>query len=113
MGDSVLIKVSKSIKDSLKRADDFCFRLGGEEFGVIFKSDTKEKAFEFANIIRNNIENIEIEHQKSQVSKFITVSIGLSTKYAIDIEFNDLFYKEADDLLYQAKDQGRNRVVSN
>lgn len=113
MGDSVLTKVSKCIKDSLKRADDFCFRLGGEEFGIIFKSDEKDKAVEFANIIKDNIESLEIEHIKSDVSAYITVSIGLASKYAIDIEFNDFFYKEADDLLYKAKKQGRNLVVSN
>ena len=42
MGDNVLMSVAQCIEDTLNRADDYCFRLGGEEFGVIFQADTKE-----------------------------------------------------------------------
>jgi len=110
MGDDVLVKVAKAIKDSIYRSDDYCFRLGGEEFGVIFKTDSKEKAFEFANKIKENIENLNIEHKGNSASSYITASMGLICKNAKDIPSDDIVYKEADDLLYKAKENGRNKV---
>ena len=113
MGDDVLIKVSNSIKNSLKRSDDYCFRLGGEEFGVIFKIESKDKAIEFSNTIRENIENLKIEHTGNSASNYVTASFGLICKNAKEIENDNIAYKDADDLLYNAKESGRNKVVSN
>ena len=113
MGDEVLIKVSNSIKNSLKRSDDYCFRLGGEEFGVIFKIESKDKAIEFSNTIRENIENLKIEHTGNSASNYVTASFGLICKNAKEIENDNIAYKDADDLLYNAKESGRNKVVSN
>lgn len=110
MGDDVLIKVASAIKNSLNRAEDICFRLGGEEFGVIFKADSKKKAEEFANTIRENIENLHIEHSGNSASSFVTASMGLICKNANDIKDVDTVYKQGDDLLYEAKESGRNRV---
>ncbi|MBN2782561.1 MAG: diguanylate cyclase [Campylobacterales bacterium] len=109
-GDDVLIRVAKAIKDSLKRADDYCFRLGGEEFGVIFKTDDKQKSQEFANLIRKNIEALKIIHSGNSASEYVTASMGLVCKNANEIKDDDEVYKEADDLLYKAKESGRNRV---
>lgn len=113
MGDEVLQKVSKNLQDQLKRSGDTCFRLGGEEFGIIFKVDSKEKAQSFATYIKEKIESLEIEHKGSLVSPYVTVSLGLVCKYSIEIENAEQLYREADQLLYAAKNQGRNRVVSN
>jgi len=113
MGDEVLIKFAQCIKESLRRADDYAFRLGGEEFGVIFKSQTKEKAIEFANVLRKNIENMHIKHAFSMAGKYVTASIGLVCRSANEVDDMDEIYKEADDLLYRAKDEGKNRVVYN
>ena len=110
MGDNALVEVAKLLKSSLHRSDDHCFRLGGEEFGIIFKSDTKEKAYEFSKIIRENIENLQIEHKGNSTSPYITVSMGLICKLACEINSDDEVYKEADDLLYKAKESGRNKV---
>jgi len=111
MGDNLLIKVANVIKNSLHRADDYCFRLGGEEFGVLCKIESKQKAFEFANKIRQNIENLHIEHEKNSASAYITMSMGLVSLNAKDIHSADKMYKMADDLLYKAKENGRNKVV--
>jgi len=110
MGDEVLIKVAACIRDSFLRADDYCFRLGGEEFGVLFKSDTKEKALQFANTIRRNIEHLHIKHSGNSASKYVTVSMGLFCEYANEIESTQHIYKLADDLLYISKENGRNQV---
>jgi diguanylate cyclase (GGDEF)-like protein/PAS domain S-box-containing protein len=111
MGDEVLKKVALMIKNSLKRAGDYCFRLGGEEFGVIFEVDRQDKAITFANIIRQNIEALQIQHSKSCIGCYITASMGLICKNANQIKDQDEEYKIADKLLYEAKESGRNRVV--
>jgi diguanylate cyclase (GGDEF)-like protein/PAS domain S-box-containing protein len=113
MGDDVLINVAKSIKSSLKKDSDLCFRLGGEEFGVIYKPSSYEDAKDFANSIRENIENLSIEHKKSLINKYITVSVGVMCQSADAIESVEEIYKKADELLYKAKENGKNKVVSN
>lgn len=115
MGDSALKKVAKCIKNTLKRADDYAFRLGGEEFGIVFNSKSKENAFYFSNKIKNNIQNLNIEHKKNDTYKVVTVSMGLYTINAKEIEILDIdeLYKLADELLYKAKDSGRNLVLQN
>ncbi|RXJ85547.1 GGDEF domain-containing response regulator [Arcobacter cloacae] len=110
MGDEVLIKFADCLKSSLKRADDMCFRLGGEEFGIIYKSEDKQKALEFANILKNSIENLKIEHKYNSSSKYVTASLGLICRHARDIKNIDEIYKQTDDLLYEAKKSGRNIV---
>lgn len=109
-GDHVLIRIAQEIHNSLKRADDMCFRLGGEEFGILLKSDSLDKSIFMANKIRENIENLKIEHKGSKVSDYVTISLGLVCQYAENITYSDIFYKTADDLLYKSKRDGRNRL---
>jgi len=113
MGDEALIKIAKAIKETLKRADDHCFRLGGEEFAIVFKVDLYGQAITFADTIRTNILNLQIKHPNNSTEDYITASIGLVCKKAGDITNEDTIYKEADDLLYKAKKQGRNKVAYN
>ena len=97
------------LKKKTSRASDFAFRLGGEEFGIITILD-KEKSIEFANSIKNEIENLQIEHKASKVSKYLTISIGIVSKKGDAITNSDILFKEADDCLYEAKKLGRNSI---
>ena len=108
-GDLALKKVSLMLKKKTSRASDFAFRLGGEEFGIITILD-KEKSIEFANSIKNEIENLQIEHKASKVSKYLTISIGIVSKKGDAITNSDILFKEADDCLYEAKKLGRNSI---
>jgi diguanylate cyclase (GGDEF)-like protein/PAS domain S-box-containing protein len=112
-GDDVLISFAACIKENLNRVDDLAFRLGGEEFGIVYKTENKEKALQFANTQRENIENLKLKHEHSSASKYITASMGLCCKKASEIGDMDEVYKQADDLLYEAKKAGRNQVKSN
>ncbi|MDD5157193.1 diguanylate cyclase [Sulfurimonas sp.] len=112
-GDNVLIKFAACLKRSLQRAGDMAFRLGGEEFGLVYKVDTKEKALLFANRVRDDIENLKITHEYSSASKYITASMGLVCGYASELGNMDALFKEADELLYEAKESGRNQVKGN
>jgi diguanylate cyclase (GGDEF)-like protein/PAS domain S-box-containing protein len=112
-GDNALKKIANTLIEFSLRSDDYCFRLGGEEFGILFKSKNKEKALYFVSNILESIERLEIEHKNSKVSEYITVSMGLYSDYANNIIDIDDIYRKADKLLYSAKESGRNRVVSN
>ena len=111
MGDKALSLVAQTVYKTLQRGDDYCFRLGGEEFGVLFRPKTHEDAEALAEKIKKEISGLMIEHKTSNVMPFLSVSIGLATKKASEIESEDKLYKEADDLLYKAKARGRNCVV--
>lgn len=113
MGDEVLIAIGRVLRESLNRADDYCFRLGGEEFGVLFKTESIEKAKDFVNKIRFNINDEEIPHKHNSASPYVTASFGLMCLNANNVEDSENVYKNADDLLYKAKESGRNMVVCN
>lgn len=111
-GDNVLIEIAHTLKTLLKRQDDFCFRLGAEEFGLVFSTDSKDEALHYANNIKEHIENLKIEHTGSSASKYVTISAGLICLNHNHVESEDVIYQEADKLLYQAKKQGRNIVMT-
>jgi diguanylate cyclase (GGDEF)-like protein/PAS domain S-box-containing protein len=110
-GDNVLSLIAKYLIDSLSRASDYAFRLGGEEFAIIFSGLNPKDAFEFADKIRFGIENLQIEHKKNSASSYVTTSMGLVTLKGNDIADEINLYNMADETLYLAKSQGRNRVV--
>lgn len=109
-GDSVLSKIGSVLSDFSKREGDFAFRLGGEEFGMLFHEDSFEEASRFANNILKAVEALEIPHVKSLTSKFVTVSVGLVHKNVDKTTTLEDIYKKVDNCLYEAKKLGRNRV---
>lgn len=111
-GDDTLREVSSIMRDKLSRASDYCFRLGGEEFGILFVSRQSNNNFEFVDSIRKAIEERGIEHKWSAVADVITVSIGMQTITHNDSVSVDTLYKIADEALYTAKNAGRNRLVA-
>ena len=118
-GDEVLIQVSSTIKELTKRATDFVFRIGGEEFCLITSGMDEQEAIDFVQRLREAIEELKIEHEKSAISQYVTASFGLvivnfdkMTRTVFDERYDiDNIHKHADKLLYQAKDEGRNCVV--
>ena len=109
-GDIVIKSVANVLKSKTNRADDFAFRVGGEEF-VIITHIEKDKVLNYANSIKDDIENLQIEHSGNKVSKYVTISLGVVCKNAIEINSSEELYKQADDNLYEAKKSGRNCVV--
>lgn len=112
-GDEVLKSLAMCMLDSMQRADDYCFRLGGEEFGVLFKGVSYNVANNLIEKIRENIQELKIKHEGSDVNQYLTASFGLAVRDADSVESEEELYKEADTLLYEAKEAGRNRVVTN
>lgn len=111
-GDDALRAVAHALKLSLKRAGDFVFRLGGEEFAIFITGIGEEHAREFFENIRVAVKALDIDHEKNP-KKTMTVSIGVSYLAHIEEQGLDGVMKCADASLYEAKDSGRDRVVFN
>ena len=110
-GDAVLSKVGHVLHKFAQRAGDFSFRLGGEEFGLIFSEKSKREAFKFSDRLREEIKRLNISHSGNSTVGVLTVSIGLVYKESFQGTTTDELYKETDDKLYRAKEEGRDRVV--
>jgi diguanylate cyclase (GGDEF)-like protein/PAS domain S-box-containing protein len=109
-GDIALRKVALFVDEKTRRGSDFVFRLGGEEFGVIFSGLNLGQSIKFADFLRKGIEELEIEHFQSDVGIYLTVSMGIITRKGELIPDETKFYQMADQALYEAKERGRNRV---
>ena len=107
-GDKTLRKIANSIKNTFRRASDFCFRLGGEEFGIICTMDSFYEIKKLSERLLTSVEDLHIEHKASSISSYVTVSIGVAI-HKNDISVQDL-YSFADIELYRAKKSGRNRI---
>lgn len=109
-GDDCIRKVAAVLKDTARRAGDFPARYGGEEFAVILPETDAEKARLVAESIRNRIQELQIPHEASDVSVFVSVSIGISSKIpSKDSNQIEKLLEESDKALYRSKETGRNR----
>lgn len=111
-GDECLRKVAKCIKNSAQRATDFVARYGGEEFVVVIRESDKSEAIKLAEKIRRAVETLELSHPTSQIKQKVSVSLGVATAEPIPEQKSGELFELADNRLYHAKQQGRNRVVS-
>lgn len=109
-GDDGLKKVAETLNHTMNRAGDLAVRYGGEEFAAILSNTDPEGAFFVADIIRKEIEALQIEHPCSPIGDHVTVSLGLATRLpSHQTSFTDLI-KAADQALYTAKLNGKNCV---
>lgn len=108
-GDECLKIVANEIKVIAKRAGDFVARYGGEEFIVTLFDTPTEGASFLAEQIREKIENTKIKYEEEEIN--VTVSLGVASIVPEkDMNPSDLIYA-ADDAMYQAKKEGRNKVI--
>ena len=109
-GDNALHIVGQTIKKTVKRATDVTARYGGEEFALILPDTDEEGAKTVAASVNQAIRDLAIPHEFSVAQKVLTVSIGTATTCAIP-KSSDLI-KAADEMLYKAKAEGRDRFYS-
>lgn len=110
-GDRALVVIAEVLKGSLKRSTDTVFRLGGEEFGIICVNLDGAQAYDFALFVKEEIKKRKIPHIGSSISPYLSVSMGIAVASADSYADIGLIYKVADNALYQAKKEGRDRVV--
>jgi diguanylate cyclase (GGDEF)-like protein/PAS domain S-box-containing protein len=109
VGDDCLKNVAQIINESIRRPGDLAARYGGEEFAVILPNTNAEGALHVAETIRNFLEKLQLPHSQSQVSEYVTLSLGVSSIYPTHTLVAEQLIKQADQALYEAKNQGRNR----
>lgn len=110
-GDIVLRQVAQTLKSALKRSGDFVARYGGEEFVILLPDVDREGAIALAEHVRVEVEALRIHHVDSPVSPWVTISLGGVTRIPPDNQDSPNLFCAADVQLYEAKRQGRNRVV--
>jgi diguanylate cyclase (GGDEF)-like protein len=111
-GDRALVTVAQCLKNQIKREVDFVARFGGEEFVCLLPFLEKDGALNLANNLVQKVEGMKIRHPISECSKYVTVSIGMSSVIPDDNNSQTQLLGEADKALYLAKQSGRNRVVA-
>lgn len=107
VGDEVIKEISKELLTNF-RESDIVGRVGGEEFAVVMIKTDKEQGYHKAELFRKAIEDKLIEFDGYSVK--VTVSIGLAEVNRDTMNFDNLL-NAADNALYTAKDQGRNRTI--
>lgn len=104
VGDKVLKEMTRGIKQHIRKTD-LLFRIGGEEFVILFSKTSIKDAFDITEKIRELVSNMNIVDNET-----ITISIGL-TQIKEEDEIN-LIYERIDKLMYKSKHNGKNQTTS-
>lgn len=111
-GDECLAKVANVLKTTATRSTDLAARYGGEEFAIILSNTPITGAIQIAAEIQSRIKHLQIPHESSQVSQFLTLSMGVVCTIP-DLQITSAkLVSQADQALYQAKLEGRDRSVA-
>jgi diguanylate cyclase (GGDEF)-like protein len=110
-GDHCLVQIAGALSSVLNRSCDLVARYGGEEFTAVLPETNEDGALQIAEAMRTEIEALNIEHARSGVADFVTVSLGVSTLVPEQLSKTGSLIHAADRALYQAKRSGRNCVV--
>jgi diguanylate cyclase (GGDEF)-like protein len=110
-GDRCLRAVARALSQCARGPKDFVARYGGEEFAVILYDGTRGYADEVVTRIQRAIAQLGLAHEASPVANRLTVSIGAAYVLPGGNRTPAGLVQLADEALYSAKEQGRNRVV--
>ncbi|MBI3795022.1 MAG: diguanylate cyclase [Nitrospinae bacterium] len=109
-GDECLKNVAKALREELKRPSDILARYGGEEFACILSDTSLEGAHMLANAFSRAVLQLKIPNKQSTVNECVTLSMGVGTIVPGANNSISKLIKGADDLLYEAKRNGRNII---
>jgi len=108
-GDEILRRMADLLKDQARR-EDMVARYGGEEFALVVRNPTQKHAGQLGERLRRAVEAMEVLFDDQSLK--VTVSVGVSGLCARDADFSAAgLLADADQALYKAKNDGRNRVV--
>ena len=113
VGDRCLKRVAAAIEQTAQASQAFAARLGGEEFGIFLLGADKQQAVQMAECVCAAVRLAAIEHRHSKVAgqSTVTVSVGATCLPVTRQLSQRALFAIADDALYQAKKDGRNRVA--
>jgi two-component system, cell cycle response regulator len=112
-GDECLKEVAQILYQIAQRAGDVVARYGGEEFAVILPNTGTAGAVHLAETILSHIHTRSMIHETSQISSYLTLSLGIATILYQDTATSSpkSLIAKADEALYRAKETGRDRYV--
>jgi diguanylate cyclase (GGDEF)-like protein/PAS domain S-box-containing protein len=108
-GDRCLKEVAVALTHVVCRGDDFVARYGGEEFAVILPGTNEDGAHLLAEKMLENVRNCKIIHEKNDAHEYVTISVGAVAGRVGHTLTAEAIIRAADELLYKAKQGGRNR----
>uniref|UniRef100_UPI00262822DE GGDEF domain-containing protein n=1 Tax=Desulfovibrio sp. TaxID=885 RepID=UPI00262822DE len=109
-GDHVLREIARCVSIRLSRRGDRVFRIGGEEFAVLASASEERQIVSLMEKIRKTVEDMRLQHPDG-ADKVVTISLGgLLVRDCCNMSFDEAF-RRADEALYSAKAQGRNRSI--
>lgn len=106
-GDAVLKALAAALKGAVRQQDQVA-RIGGEEFAIFLPGAGGETAGRIAERVRADVEKMRVDVQRQPV--LVTLSVGVAVSHPPHAS-PDVLVRAADLAMYEAKDQGRNRVV--
>ena len=111
-GDECLVKLGNVLKELQESMKVYSARLGGEEFALLWFEEESNNVEKNALQIKQKIDELKIPHEKSEVSTYVTVSIGIYiTECSVQKNNINELLNSADRALYEAKKNGRNQIV--
>lgn len=110
-GDECLKSIASILKNSLKRGYDLAARYGGEEFCCVLPETELKDAIKVAERIQDSVKESKMEHLASPIVKYVTLSIGIYSSVPTEKTDHNKFIQKADEALYMAKNNGRNRIM--
>ena len=110
-GDECLRQVAASLGSVVQRTTDMVARYGGEEFVGMFPNTEKTYGMQIGEQFRKKVEALNLEHKHSSAADCVTISIGITTCTPKIHSNPEGLLKAADNMLYEAKESGRNRVT--
>jgi diguanylate cyclase (GGDEF)-like protein len=111
-GDECMVAVAQILNSCTQRTSDLIARYGGEEFVALLPESDLEGALTVAEDCIEAFAEARIAHANSDVEPYVTVSIGVAVMLPLHDKSSTLLIEQADVALYQAKQNGRNRICS-
>ena len=112
-GDKVLKRVGEILMMPWENKSMYAARVGGEEFAVLWFGIDESESERMVLKLQDRMHNIGIEHPASPVSNMVTISMGVYVVQSGNNNKSDILYKLADEMLYEAKNSGRNKIIVN
>ena len=109
-GDDYLKAIAAALRDGLNRPGDLVARYGGEEFVVVLPATDEAGAISCAERLRESVLTVEVPHERPGATLSATVSIGVATVHPREGSSSATLIAAADEALYRAKAEGRDRV---
>jgi diguanylate cyclase (GGDEF)-like protein len=109
-GDKNLYRVAQMLMSEISHKDQLLARLNGAEFAYILPNTSTENARRFIKKVTQALEAEKIEHAKSRVSPYLTISVGMSCQLVTSQSSSSVLLAKADAALKIAKEKGRNRL---